>query len=75
MRVVRALPSVPIQQPLAPLAPVLVGIDDESTVPKLGDLVVVYKFVMTVARLLKTQTSLALSEVVDELDNEFQLKQ
>jgi uncharacterized membrane protein YqjE len=57
------------------LAPVLVGIDDESTAPKRGDLVIVYKFVMTVARLLKTQTSLALSEIVDELDNELQLKQ
>jgi len=57
------------------LAPALVGIDDESTAPKKGDLVVVYNFLMTVARLLKTQSSLALSEIVDELDNELQLKQ
>jgi len=57
------------------LAPALVGIDDESTAPKTGDLIVVYNFVMTVARLLKTQSSLALAEIVDELDNELQLKQ
>ncbi|KAH7407371.1 hypothetical protein BKA64DRAFT_413789 [Cadophora sp. MPI-SDFR-AT-0126] len=57
------------------LAPTLVGLDDDSTGPKQGDLVVVYNFVITVARLLKTQSNLALAEVVDGCENEQQLKQ
>ncbi|KAG4441575.1 hypothetical protein IFR05_002960 [Cadophora sp. M221] len=57
------------------LAPTLVGLEDSSTGPRAGDLVVVYNFAITVARLLKSQSSLALAEIVDGLENEQQLKQ
>lgn len=57
------------------LAPTIVGLDDISTGPRQGDFVVVYNFAITVARLLKTQSSLALAEIVDGLENEEQLKQ
>lgn len=55
-------------------AQTLVGIDDKSTAPKPGDLVVIYKFAKTVAQLLKTESNLAVSQIVDELDNQRQLK-
>ncbi|KAK0100807.1 hypothetical protein ONS95_007254 [Cadophora gregata] len=57
------------------LAPTLVGLDDDSTGPRQGDLVVAFNFAITVARLLKTQSNLALAEIVDGLENEQQLKQ
>lgn len=57
------------------LAPTLIGLDDDSTGPKQGDLVVVYNFAITIARLLKTQSNLALAEIVDGCENEQQLKQ
>jgi hypothetical protein len=56
------------------LVPALKGLDNESTGPQTGDLVVVYDFIITVARLLKTRKDLALVEVVDELDNQDMLK-
>jgi hypothetical protein len=56
------------------IAQALEGIDDTSTAPKPGDLVVVYKFAKTVAQLLKTESNLAVSQIVDELDNQRQLK-
>jgi len=56
------------------LAPALVGLEENSTQPRPGDLAIVYEFVITVAKLLKTRKDLALVEVVDELDNENQLK-
>jgi len=57
------------------LAPTLVGLEDGSTSPKSGELVVVYNFAIAVARLLKTQSNLTLAEIVDGLENEQQLKQ
>jgi len=56
------------------LATALVGLDDHSTAPRPGDLVVVYKYVILVATLLKTRKDLALVQIVDELDNENLLK-
>ena len=56
------------------LAPALVGLEDNSTTPASGDLVVVYSFVIKVAKLLKTRRNLALVEIVDELDNQNMLK-
>jgi hypothetical protein len=56
------------------LAPALVGLDDTSTIPRPGDLVVVYNFVIAVAQLLKSRQELALVDIVDELDNENLLK-
>jgi hypothetical protein len=56
------------------LAPALVGIEDNSTKPAPGDLVIVYSFVIEVAKLLKTRRNLALVEIVDELDNQSMLK-
>jgi len=55
-------------------AQTLEGIDDASTAPKPGNLFVVYKFAKIVAQLLKTESNLAVSQVVDELDNQRQLK-
>lgn len=57
------------------LAPALIGLNSETVAPKPGNLVVVYKFLMTVALLLKTESGVALAEIVDGLDNEQQLKQ
>ena len=42
--------------------------------PASGDLVIVYSFVIEVAKLLKTIRNLALVEIVDELDNQNMLK-
>jgi hypothetical protein len=56
------------------LAPSLVGLDDESTKPKPGDLVIVYNFVLKVAEILSAKPKVALVEFVDELDNENLLK-
>ena len=56
------------------LAPALVGLEDNSTMPASGDLVIVYSFVIGVAKLLKTIRNLALVEIVDELDNQNMLK-
>lgn len=56
------------------LAPSLVGLEDNSTKPASGDLVIVYNFVIEVAKLLKTRRNLALVEIVDELDNRSMLK-
>jgi len=47
----------------------LKGLDDKSTVPQRGDLTIVYGFIITVAKLLKTKENLALVDIVDELDN------
>jgi hypothetical protein len=56
------------------LCPALVGLEDNSTKPASGDLVVVYSFVIEVAKLLKARRNLALVEIVDELDNQNMLK-
>jgi hypothetical protein len=56
------------------LAPALVGLEDNSTTPAPGDLVIVYSFVTEVAKLLQTRRNLALVEIVDELDNQQMLK-
>jgi hypothetical protein len=56
------------------LTTALVGLNDHSTAPRPGDLVVVYKYVILVATLFKTRKDLALVEIVDELDNEGLLK-
>jgi hypothetical protein len=56
------------------LAPALVGLEDNSTKPVSGDFIIVYTFVMEVAKLLKTRRNLALVEIVDELDNQQLLK-
>jgi hypothetical protein len=52
----------------------LANLDDNSPHPKPGELVVVYDFLLLVARLLKYQKDLSLVDVVDELDNESMLK-
>jgi hypothetical protein len=56
------------------LAPALVGVEDNSTTPASGDLVIVYSCLIEVAKLLKTRRNLALVEIVDELDNQNMLK-
>jgi hypothetical protein len=56
------------------LRPALKGLADDSLEPQTGDFVVVYDFVITVARLFKTKGDLALVEIVDELDNRDMLK-
>jgi len=56
------------------LAPSLKGLDEESTRPRTGELVIVYDFLIIVARLLKTKKDLALVEIVDDLDNRDLLK-
>jgi hypothetical protein len=56
------------------LAPALVGLEDSSKTPASGDLVIIYSFVIEVAKLLKTRRNLALVEIVDELDNQQILK-
>jgi hypothetical protein len=56
------------------LAPVLVGLEDNTATPRSGDLVVVYNFVIAVAKLLQTRKDVALVDIVDELDNENKLK-
>ena len=56
------------------LAPALVGLEDNTAAPRSGDLVVVYKFVIAVAKMLQTRKDVALVEIVDELDNENRLK-
>lgn len=57
------------------LAPALVGLEDNSLAPASGDMVVVYEFVLAVAKLLKNKPDLALVEIVDELENRGLLKQ
>ena len=56
------------------LAPALVGLEDNSTGPSSGDLVIVYDFVIAVAKMLQSRKNIALVEIVDELDNESKLK-
>ena len=56
------------------LAPSLVGLADNSSEPRPGDLVIVYKFVLEVGRLLSVKKNIALVEFVDELDNNNLLK-
>lgn len=56
------------------LAATLVGIDENSTVPRPGDLAVVYTFLLEIAKLLKSTPELALVTIVDELDNESLVK-
>lgn len=56
------------------LAPSLVGLEDGSTEPRSGDLVIVYKFVLEVAEILSTRPNVALVEFVDELNNANLLK-
>jgi len=56
------------------LAPSLVGLEDESTEPRPGDLVIVYKFVLAIAEILSTKSHVALVEFVDQLSNENLLK-
>ena len=55
-------------------SPALVGLEDNSTAPRPGDLVIVFKFINIVVKLVKTRKDLALVEIVDELDNENLLK-
>jgi hypothetical protein len=56
------------------VVPSLVGLEDESSEPRPGDLVIVYKFVLAVAELLSTRPHIAMVEIVDELDNNDLLK-
>ncbi|KAI9785982.1 MAG: hypothetical protein M1839_008248 [Geoglossum umbratile] len=56
------------------LRPALKGLNNESHQPQTGELVVVYDFIITVARLFKTKENLALVDIVDELDNQDLLK-
>jgi hypothetical protein len=56
------------------LARSLVGLVDDSSEPRPGDLVVVYDFVLAVARLLSVKKNVALVEFVDQLDNDSLLK-
>jgi hypothetical protein len=56
------------------LAPALTGLEDNSVAPASGDLVVVYDFVIEVAKLFKSRKDVALVEIVDELDNRNLLK-
>ena len=56
------------------LAPALVDLEDNTVAPRSGDLVVVYKFVLAVAKMLKTRKDVALVDIVDELDNDNKLK-
>lgn len=51
------------------LAPALAGLEDSPT-PVSGDLVIVYYFVIEVAKLLQTRKDIALVEIVDQLDNQ-----
>jgi hypothetical protein len=51
------------------LAPSLVGLADNSSQPRPGELVIVYSFVLAVALLFSTKKNIALVEIVDELDN------
>lgn len=55
------------------LAPALAGLEDNAQ-PTSGDLVIVYCFVIEVAKLLQARKNLALVEIVDELDNQKLLK-
>lgn len=56
------------------LVQALAGLEDNSTVPASGDLVVVYEFVLVVVKLLKYRKDLALVDIVDELSNRNLLK-
>lgn len=56
------------------LAPSLVGLADDSSEPRPGDLVIVYNFVLAVGLLLSVKKNIALVEFVDELDNNNLLK-
>jgi len=56
------------------LARSLVGLVDDSSEPRPGDLVIVYDFVLAVARLLSVKKNAALVEFVDQLDNDSLLK-
>lgn len=56
------------------LAPSLVGLENDSTEPRPGDLVIAYNFVLKVAEILSTRPKVALVEFVDELNNENLLK-
>jgi hypothetical protein len=51
------------------LATTLIGLEDDSTGPKQGDLSVVYSFLHEIAKLLMSTAELALVTIVDELDN------
>jgi hypothetical protein len=62
------------QQTWHALAPSLLGLEDETTAPRPGDLVIVYNFVLAVAELLSTRQHIAMVEIVDELDNNHLLK-
>jgi len=48
----------------------LVGIEENSIAPAQGDFVVVYNYVLAVAKLFKSRRNIALVEIVDELDND-----
>ena len=56
------------------LVKALVGLDDETEVPRPNDLIVVFDFVLRVAEVLKTRKSCALTDIVDALDNDDVLK-
>lgn len=51
------------------LAPALVGLEDFSSGPASGDLVIVYDFIIAVAKIFKNRRDVALTDVVDDLDN------
>lgn len=56
------------------IVPALAGIEDNSLSPKPGDLVIVYEFILFVAKLLRGRENLGLADVVDELGNNLRLK-
>jgi hypothetical protein len=56
------------------LAPTLVGLEDNTSTPRSGDLVAFYNSVTAVTKILKTRKDVALVEIVNELDNENKLK-
>jgi hypothetical protein len=56
------------------LVPALVDLNESDT-PEEKDLVIAFRFVQVVAKMLKTRTNCALSDIVDELGNDGLLKE
>jgi len=52
----------------------LKGLPDQPVTPQIGEIAIVYAFVIAVAELLKTKRDVALVEIVDHLDNSDFLK-
>ena len=56
------------------LRPTLAGLNDATSTPMKEDIAVIYRFISIVADSLRQKSMLALSDIVDDLDNEGLLK-